>query len=255
MARTQLQIVNSVLRRMREDTVANTTDSATSKLVAEFVADSYEEVMEEWEWEALKHRIHIDIVSGTSKYDVTRYAASGGGVRDSDNRVAKTDSELQFIPNSRTPQVWIYDDANDNSPTLPIYTTPEALREVKALDRDNTEPDAFFFAVYNEVDATGEVRKYVEVYPEPTEARVMEMIFWTQDDALAADGTTDSRTILVPDRPLIALALMYLLNERGEEIGEPGNVAERRYNRTLAVAKEKEITAYGRGDRYEWRRD
>ena len=40
MARTQLQIINRVLTRLREDTVTSSMDNAYATLISEFVVDA-----------------------------------------------------------------------------------------------------------------------------------------------------------------------------------------------------------------------
>lgn len=56
---------------------------------------------------------------------------------------------------------------------------------------------------------------------------------------LETDGTDDNTTILMPWRPLWLGALYLALNERGEEIGEPGNIADTRYRDALLDAIEQ----------------
>lgn len=50
------------------------------------------------------------------------------------------------------------------------------------------------------------------------------------------DGTDDNTEVTVPWRPLYLGGLFLALNERGEEMGEPGNIAERRYRDALLDA-------------------
>lgn len=251
---TQLELVNRLLRRLREDSVTGTTDNNYARLLAEIVADSYEEVAsDDHMWEAFKHRTHVDITAGTNKYELTRTVANGGNVRNSDGRVPKTSSELQWI-NGDCPEAWLYESDSDDEPDVLIFLTPEAFRRIKGLDRDDTEDDPIYFTVYPEFDGTNE-RLYLELFPEPAATRVVELYFWTIPDRLKSDGTTDGDTILGPERVVYQLAMMYALNERGEELGEPGNLAERRYIKAMRAAIEKDIDSGGRGDRYEWRRD
>jgi hypothetical protein len=60
---------------------------------------------------------------------------------------------------------------------------------------------------------------------------------------------------LIPDRPIYELALIYAYNERGEELGEPGSEAYRRYERALGTAIEDDVNLDERADKFEWRRD
>jgi len=253
---TQLEIVNKVLRRLREDSVVATNATEYSELIGDFVVDAYEEVIDEHQWEALKHRVVVDIASGTSKYELTRNVTDGGNARNSDSRVCKIDSELQFI--SDMPQIWMFDDDTDDSYSTLYFLTPEAFKTAKNIDRDDTDVDPSYITLYTEVDTTvspAVTRLYMELYPEPAATRVVELDFWTKTDALEVDGTTDTTNLLIPDRPVFHHALMTAYNERGEEIGEPGNLADRRYAAALAVAIDKDILTYELMDRSEWRRD
>lgn len=250
---THLQIVNRVLRRLREDTVTGITDNDYSELIAEFVLDVAQEVNDALDWESLKHTVHVDLVDGTSKYDLTAIVSNGGNVRDTDARVCKIDSELQFIGGDQ-PQVWLFSDDSDAQPTDICYLSPEAFREYKHRNRTKVADDPEYFTIYPEYNGTNE-RLYVELYPEPNAARVLIMRFYTSAPDLAVDGTTDATEVLLPDRPIFLGALMLALNERGEEIGEPGNMAERKYINALSVAMERDIAAAGKADRYDWRRD
>lgn len=254
MATTQLQMVNRLLRRLREDTVTGTTDNTYSQLLAEIVADCYEEVLDEHKWEGLKHLVHVDISAGTVEYRLDAKVNNGGNIRNSDGRVPTVDSELLFF-NGDMPEVYMYDDDNDDSPSPLTFLSPEAFRYQKSLDRDSTETEPYYFTIFRKADATNGRRLFMEIYPSPTASRVIELMFWTKPARLASDGTTDNVNFLIPERPVFQLAYMYALNERGEELGEPGNLAERRYIESLAAETEKEIDAYIRADRYEWRRD
>ena len=51
---TYLQLVNSVLRRLRENEVASVTDNDYSKLIGEFVNDSNRLVEDAWDWSYLR---------------------------------------------------------------------------------------------------------------------------------------------------------------------------------------------------------
>ena len=250
---TLLQTVNRVLRRLREDEVSTVAETEYSILVGDFVADAVLEVAEAHPWEALRHKVTVDLSAGTYLYDLTRTVANGGNVRNS-TAVAKADSELQYTDHNM-PEVYLFDDDSDEDYEPFIWTTPEVIRRLRNMDRDDTDQDPTYISVYPSVDSSGTTRLYMQVYPAPTTARVVEASFWTAPDELETDGTDDSTVITLPERPVRLLALMYALNERGEEIGEPGNLAERRYFDALGAAIEKDIAGPQRGDRYDWRRD
>lgn len=249
---THLQTVNRVLRRLREDTVTGIADNDYSQLIGEFVIEAVEEVNDQHNWESLKHRVVVDITAGTTLYDLSAFVAASGNVRDSSDRVCHIDSELQFTSGSMA-QAWVYDSDSDDTNTPAHYITPESLREIDARDRDWTDDEVVYFTVYPKYDGSTE-KLYLEIYPETTTNVVIEMMFWTPAPDLNIDGTSDDQEVFLPDRPIFLHALMAALNERGEEIGEPGNVAESRYIRALGAALERDLNAPNRAGRYDWER-
>ena len=253
---TQLEVVNRILVRLREDKIVSTNVSTYAGLVAEFVADSYAEVVDEHSWESLKHKISVDVLVAQVKYDLTRSIAGGGDERNSTPRVCSTDSELQFL--SDIAQVWMYDSDTDDTYQTLVFVTPEEFRAVKNTDREEKQDDPYYMTLYTEVDTTvspAVSRLYMEVYPEPLQPHVVELVFCTKPADLENDGTTDTIELLIPYRPVYHHALMTAYNERGEEIGEPGNLAERRYITSIGAAIEKDIGAYQYANRNDWRRD
>ena len=70
---TYLQLVNSVLRRMREEETAsieNTTDSYV-KLIGEFVNDARRIVEDAWDWSALRSTITVTTQDNLFSYSMT----------------------------------------------------------------------------------------------------------------------------------------------------------------------------------------
>ena len=248
---THLDMVNRILVRLREDTVTAITDNDYSKLVGEFVADAYDEVLDEHSWECLRHQINVSLVAGRNTYNLSALVANGGDIPNTE-QILKKDSELQWLEN--TPQVWMYDDTNDTASMAIAWVTPEAMREAYSANRTLTAVEPYYFTIYP-VQSGGATTLQLEVYPFPQNSRILTMEFWTRPDRLTITGTTDTTQIAIPDRPVMQLALMYAINERGEEMGEPGNLAEKRYISALSTAIDKDIGAYSRGDRYEWSRD
>jgi hypothetical protein len=253
---TYLQLVNRVLRRIREEEVTSVDETDYAVLVAEFVSDAYDDVQGVHDWEALKHRTIVDITAGTRRYRLDAREADGGDVRDSDTRVPTVDplSKLQFI-GSDFPEVWLYDDDSDDEPYLLRYVSPEAMRQLVGRDRDDQEPDPLWFTIYTTANPTDGIRLWLEVYPEPTQARVIELMFWTRDTRLEPESADNNRNILVPQRPVFLKALLNAYEERGEELGEPASKAEQRFERALDTAVFDDLDAASRADRYEWRRD
>lgn len=252
---TQLTLVNRVLRRLREDQVVNTTDNDYALLVAQLVADAYDEVLEEHVWSSLEHTVEVDITSGQTRYQLDAYVENGGDVRDATARLPNDSSRLLYLSHDY-PQAWLWDSDSSDEYNHLTFLGRKAFEQRKNYDRDDTEDEPEFFTIYREADPTSGRRLWLEVYPEPTGATVFEARFWTRPASLAVGDTSDDdTTILIPDRPIYELALLYAYHERGEELGEPGNEAARRYNNALAAAIEDDINNSQRTDEYEWRRD
>lgn len=247
---THLDIVNKVLKRMREDAVVSSTDTDYSSLVAQMVADAYEEVAEETDWQSLKHTVTVTLVPGQTEYNLSAYTTGTGDVDPASSRLAKPDSVLEYVGYDY-PNVVVRDTGTGY--LAPTEITGAAMRRVQMQDTTNqTDQWPSHFAV--EPAETNESMT-LTLWPEPTEAYTIQLTFFTSPDMLEDDGTTDDTVLLVPERPVRHLSLVYALNERGEEMGEPGNMAESRYQRSLAGALEADQRSAERANALEWRRD
>ena len=69
---TYLNIVNNVLRRLREDEVTSVQDSTYSKMAGDFVNDAKRIVEDSWDWSALRTTLTI-----TTTADVFNYVLTG----------------------------------------------------------------------------------------------------------------------------------------------------------------------------------
>lgn len=248
---TQLSIVNRIMRRLREDQVSTVADTLYSQLIAEFVGDSYEDIADEHDWPSLSHEIIVDFVATQSVYTLSSIVSNGGDVRDAGNtRLCNEESTLEYF--DHVPVIHIYEDASDDAGWTPILVTREEFTFIKSTNRNMTFADACYVTIY---PAEDNQTLNLEVFPEPTVAREFRARFLTKPAEMVVDGTDDATVIFVPDRPVYHLALMYSYMERGEELGEPGGLAERRYINSLASAKEQAIKIRERANFYDWRRD
>ena len=70
-----LQLVNSVLRRLRESEVTTVqgTGNANSyaRLIGDYVNEAKSTVESAWQWLALKQTVPVTLVSGTSEYQLS----------------------------------------------------------------------------------------------------------------------------------------------------------------------------------------
>lgn len=247
---TQLTIVNNVLRRLREDTVSSVADNAYAQLIAMFVNDGIREVTLAYDWRALDHTIDVDLVDGTFEYDLSATVALGGNV-DNAGRATTSESMLRFDSYNR-PMCWIWDDSSASVPNAQLSLMAEDDRQWRyQQDRSQAEVDPSFFSLPMAADGDGYL---IRLWPEPDASRRLRIVFNTPQAALAIDGTDDATEIIVPNACVEAYVNMIAANERGEELGEPGNLLERRWYNTLAQAIEAASGADVRANRYEsWR--
>ena len=67
MSTQYLTLVNSVLRRLREDEVSAVANTAYSKMVGDFVNDAKIQVENAHDWSALRTTVVVSASSGTSE--------------------------------------------------------------------------------------------------------------------------------------------------------------------------------------------
>ena len=68
---TYLNLVNNVLRRLREDTVSTVSNDTYSTMVGDFVNDAKEMVESAWDWSALRTTSGSPLTITTSAGDFT----------------------------------------------------------------------------------------------------------------------------------------------------------------------------------------
>ena len=68
---TYLQLVNSVLRRLREDEVTSVSQNSYSKLIGEFVNDAKRTVEDSYDWTALRTTLTVTTDDTTFNYVLT----------------------------------------------------------------------------------------------------------------------------------------------------------------------------------------
>jgi len=236
------------MRRLREAEVVSTTDSDYATLVAEFVSDIHQDVMEIYDWTALRHTIDLDLVTSQQTYDLARLVADGGAVV-AGGRVTNQGSVILW-DNCDRPQTWIFDNSSDINGSSMYLLSDAELQSLYQGDRAQTILDPVFFSLRQSASQEG---LEFSVYQLPSSSRRVRIRFWTPEAVLEADGTDDATVIRVPWRPIYLGTLALALNERGEELGEPGNVAETRYENALAAAIEADKQARSRTDEYEFR--
>ena len=212
---TYLQMVNSVLRRLRETEVSSVTDNAYSTMVGEFVNDAKRTVEDSYNWNAL-----YDTLSATTTNDVFNYVLEGSGQR---FRVIDVINEnekvvLTEMPTSKMTQMFLF---------APVKGVP-------------------FYYNFNGTDTNGDTQ--VDVFPIPDAAYNIRFNIVLPQVPLA----NNADVIKVPAEPVVFLAYAKALAERGEDGGIASNEAAQMYRQSLADAIALESGRYGEESQFYW---
>ena len=183
---TYLQLVNAVMRRLREDEVTTVDESDYSKLIGDFVNDAKRLVEDAWDWTALRAPLTITTVVGTPTYSLT-----GFSVR----------SEVNTVHNE-----------TDNT-----FVRLESLKRIREqnLGTNNANGTISYYAI-DGLDGNDDLK--LRLYQTPNAVKTLTVYGVKRPN----DLSTDSDTLLVPSSPVIQWAYAYALRERGETGGESG---------------------------------
>jgi len=193
---TYLEVVNKVLRRLREPTVASVSENSYSALIGELVNVSKREIEDAWNWAALRTTL-----TATTAPDLFNYVLRGAGTR---FRV------LEVINDT------------DN-----FFMQPRDGRwfESHLLLTDPQKGSPIYYN-FNGVTSYGDSQ--VDVFPIPDTVYTLRFnVVMPQDDL-----TTDSEIVQIPYQLLIEGVLARAIAERGEDGGNQDQ--EMRYRNMLA---------------------
>lgn len=180
---TYLNLVNNVLRRLREEEVTSVSSSTYAKMVGDFVNDAKRLVEDSWDWSALRTTLTI-----TTAADDIDYVLTG-----SENRI-KT---LNVI--------------NDTSNVFMEYRPSVFFDQAKYASASRSGAPTYY--TFNGVDSNGDTQ--VDVYPTPDAEYTLRFNCVKRQ----ADLSTDSDTLVVPAMPVVHMAIAMLARERGETGG------------------------------------
>ena len=180
---TYLQLVNGVLRRLREPTVTTISENDYSLLVGDMVNDAKVLVENAWDWTTLRSTISINTVASTKNYALT-----GTGWQGKELNVVNDTSNLvmEYRPNSWFDEKYYISTPASGSPTT--YT-------------------------YAETDSNGD--QTIDVYPLPDAVYALRFDAVLRNVALSAG----SDALEIPDQPVLHLAVALAARERGETGG------------------------------------
>lgn len=229
---SQLTIVNNVLERLREDTVSTVSENAYSKLIAMFVNDAIQDIEDyNHEWSVYITSIDTTITTGTTSYDLTATTDRSWLMRDPD------DDQLPLA----------YDITSGDKRQLFDASWKAVLREqALANDSNNTHADPQVFAIRADSDGRGWTLEMLWGLDAAESDHTWRSYWYIPQGELARDGTADNTEILLPARIVELRAVFYALNERGEEMGTFGGIADKRSTDAIAAAMEADATVQKR---------
>ena len=185
---TYLELVNKVMRRLREsevDTVQGTGNSNSyARLIGDFVNEAKSQVEVAWDWSALRNTLTV-----TTTPNVFNYELNG----------AKN--------NFKVLNVW-----NDTSNIDMIQQTSTWFDKEFLMGDPQVGIPSFYS--FNGVSADGDTQ--VDIYPIPDQAYALRFNITQRNVELAEDADT----MVIPYRPIILLATAMAIEERGEDGGQ-----------------------------------
>lgn len=196
---TYLELVNRILRRLRESEVTSVQDNTYSKLIGDFVNEAKTEVEQAHSWNALSTTYTVTTVIGTFNYVLT-----GAG--------------QDFI---------LIDATNNTKEAMLKYMTTADMTEHLLNSTQSGSPMWYNF---NGIDGSGDT--IVDIYPIPDAVETLYFnVVQPQDELLV-----DADAVSVPYWPVFLGALWRAIDERGEDGGNASSDAYRRYMNALSDA-------------------
>jgi len=180
---TYLNLVNNVLRRLREDAVTTVTNDTYSTMVGDFVNDAKQLVENAWDWSNLRSTLTLTTAADDYTYSLTGYQDQG--------KILNMINDTSNLVMEYRPQTWFDNKFFINTPAsgAPEYYT------------------------FSGLDASGDAQ--IDVYPKPDGVYSIKVKSVIRNVALSSD----SDTLAIPSQPVIHLAVALLARERGETGG------------------------------------
>ena len=184
---TYLQIINAVMRRLREAEVTDVNETDYSKLIGEYVNSVKKEVEAAWDWNALRTTLTLNTTTG-----IFNYTLLGSGSR-----------------------FRVSDVVNDTSNYMLQQKGAKWMNQrFLTVDTQLSTPSFYSF---NGVDTNLDSK--VDLYPVPDGVYVLRFNVTIPQDDLEAN--TD--ILQVPYEPIVQGALARAISERGEDGGRLSN--------------------------------
>jgi hypothetical protein len=205
---TYIELINDVLIRLRETTVATSGETTYSTLIGKFVNDAKRQVEDSFSWNALGTTVTLTTVAATYSYSLT-----GAGQKFQVMDVINTTSNVG----------------------MKNISFVEMNRYQNLVPTTNGIPQYYAF---DGVDASGDTK--VTLYPRPDGVYSIPFSLTVPQATLSSDATS----VLVSDALVAQNAYARALVERGEDGGLSSSEAYQLYRSMLSDAIALEATRY-----------
>ncbi len=180
---TYLNLMNNVLRRLREDETTSVTSGTYVKMVSDFINDAKTLVGQSADWSALRETLTISTTASDNTYSLT---GSGDNVK-------------------------VMSVINDTQNCFMEYETKDYFND--ALYISNAATGAPKYYTFNGLDSNGDTQVLVGPTPDGVYSLRFDLI------KRQADLSADTDVLLIPAQPVIHLTVALLARERGETGG------------------------------------
>jgi hypothetical protein len=180
---TYLNLVNNVLRRLREDEVTTVSANTYSAMVGDFINDAKQLVENAWDWSNLRSTLTITTASDDYTYSLTGYQDQG--------------KILNII--------------NDTSNLVMHYQSREWFDDKFFVQTPSSGAPEYY--TFSGIDGSGDAQ--IDVYPKPDGVYSLKVQSVIRNVALSSD----SDILTIPSQPVIHMSVALLARERGETGG------------------------------------
>ena len=197
---TYIDIVNNILRRLRERTVSTVNESSYSSLIGVLINDAKEEVENMWQWSALRNTFTVTTATSTFNYEL-----SG--------------SQNRFT---------VLDVVNDTGNFFLSYKTAHEFNNLFLNQSPPTGNPRYYS--FNGISNDGDT--LVDLYPIPDGVYAIRFNVVHRQPNLVSNADK----LLIPSTPVIQLAYAKAVEERGEDGGASAAMAFSTAQRAISDA-------------------
>jgi len=200
---TYLNLMNSVLRRLREEETTSVTSTTYNKMVGDFINDAKKLVEEATDWSGLRKTVDFSTSASDNTYSLTDCG---------------DDVKVMCVINDTSNFFMNYQTKDWFNEQIYIVNTPEGTPR---------------YYTYNGLDANGDTQVLVGPTPDGSYNLRFDVV------QRQADLSANTDVLLIPSQPVIHYAVALLTRERGEtggtSTGEYFSIADKYLSDAIAI--------------------